>query len=180
MDQAQIVRDFVDTLGKMSPPIIDGSLLKNYLKNIVVDSKSLEEFITYSDRYLKHSQTFQMSFLLHSLASVLKVSPLGNPVHQVLASVKTHVFDIPHQEIIKIEKMDEAERYSQMCSFFMDFESKQSKSLEGRLSKERNDPNLEKIDDGTTPDAIFDPMGTMFPIQAEPGEDLTEELEIKD
>ena len=180
MQQKKIVRDFVDTLGKMNPPIINGSLFKNYLKNIIIDSQSLEEFIIYSERFLKHSQTFQMSFLIHSLASVLGISPSGNPIHQVLSSVQTHVFDIPHEEIIKIEKMDEAERYSQLCNNFMDFESKESKSLEVRISRDRNDPNLEKTDDGTAPNAIFDPMGTEFPTQSVPGDDLTEELEIKD
>ena len=175
MDQKEIVRSFVDSLGKVKPPRIDQTLVENYVTNIVVDSDSLEEFICYSDRFLKHTQTFQMAFLLHSLSSVLMFHPLGSAVSQVRHSLQTNVYDIADGS--KLMKLEGAKRYDKLCQKLMDFDSAESKKLEERIKEVRAG---EKVDDGTKPNQCFDPMKTHFSTQEEPGQDLTEDLEVRD
>jgi hypothetical protein len=176
MDQKEIVRKFVESLGKINPPKINTDLVSNYLSNIVVDSESLEEFLSYADQFLKHSQTFQMAFLLHSLSSVLMFHPLGSAVAQVKGSLAVNnVFDIP--DGAKLMKLDGAKRYDELCQKLMDFESREAKSLEKRIKEVRKG---EKIDDGSEPNRCFDPMTSNFRTQTQPGEDLTEDLEVRD
>lgn len=180
MEHKDTVRKFVDALGKMKPATISASLLKSFITNIIIDSESLEEFIAYSDSFLKHSQTFQMAFLLHSLSSILTIDPLGNPIKQTRDNIETHAFnDISMEEIQVIIKSDEAKRYEGLCDKLMDLNGPEAKSLEKRMFDQRHS-DLEKIDDGTEPNQLFDPMKSKFPTQTEPGEDLTEELEVMD
>jgi len=178
MEQNDVVVKFIESLGKITPPKINGPLLKNYITNIVVDSHSLEDFIVHSDKYLKHSQTFQMSFLLHSLASVLIATPIGSPVLQVLSSIDTNAFDIGLSEASEIRKTDEAKRYDELCQKLMDYDSPEATSLENRIKKERKIGI--KFDDATEPNQLFNPLKTKFPTQEQAGEDLTDELEIRD
>jgi len=180
MEQKEIVREFIKSLGMMKPPVISTDLFKNFIKNIIIDSESMEEFIVYSDRFIKHSQTFQMAFLLHSLASVTAIAPTGDPIGEVRKSVKTIAFDIPIQEMVKIISMDEAQRYSELCEKLLEYNSDEAKRLDKRIVDDRNNPDHQKIDDGTDPNQLFDPMETKFPTQSTPGDDLTEDLEIKD
>lgn len=180
MEQKEIVHDFVETLGKISPPIINADLLKNYITNIVVDSESLEEFIAYTDRFSKHTQTFQMSMLIHSLASTLVWSPLGNPVKQVHSMIPNNCIQIPHQTITRFAGLPASKRYEDFCRKLMDCDTPECQSLETRIDNDRL--NLEKLDDGTKEkNPCFDPMKTSFPQSNEPtGTDLTDELEIND
>ena len=53
----------------------------------------------------------------------------------------------------------------------------ESKKLEERIKEVRAG---EKVDDGTKPNQCFDPMKTHFSTQEEPGQDLTEDLEVRD
>ncbi len=178
MEHKETVRKFVDALGKFEVPKIDAKLVETYITNIVIDTDSLEEFICYSDRYLKHTQTFQLAFLLHSLASVLVSSPMGSAVLQVTKDVNTDAFDIPTTEGLRLRELDEAKRYEGFCDLLMDYESAPAQSLEKRIQEQRTSGD-NKLDDGSEPNAVFNPYGTKLP-QNSAGEDLTEETEIID
>jgi len=179
LGQTEVVHEFIDMLGKSTPPVINADMVINYIKNIVVDSDSLEEFIVETDRYLKHSQTFQMGFMLHSLASVLTVTSHGNPIRQVQDSIATNAFNISLEEGMVIKALPEAKRYDEICEPLMDPTTDFAIRLNDRIVEGRNS-GQEKIDDGSEANQIFDPMKLNFPTQDEPGQDMTEELEIKD
>lgn len=177
MEQVEVVRKFVDSLGKFDPPKITAKVARAYIENIVVDSESLEEFICYSDKYVKHTQTFQLSFLLHSLASVLKIAHLG-AVSEVVRSIQTDAFDISADESRELGESDAAARYDELCSKLMDYENEEAQKLHKRFIEGRNSGD-KKLDDGTEPNKIFDPMKTKFDDGSPPGDDLTEESEHK-
>jgi hypothetical protein len=152
--QEEVVTAFISSLGRMVPPIIDAELVRNFITNIVVDSESLEEFITGIDRYSKHSQTFQMGLLLHSISSVLCFSPLGSPVKQVTNSFPTDVFHMSHEEANAFKELSGAKRYD-ILSIKLMTDTEEAKSLDSRIKAERK---LDKLDDGgTVKNPIFDP-----------------------
>lgn len=152
MKEKQIVRDFIDSLRKIKPAIVDRELLRRYLVDIIVDSDSLEEFIVYTDRFSRSSQTFQLGFLLHSLASVLLYHPLGSPVKQVKSSISTDSIHMSYQESKVIASLPEAKKYDDLCSQMMDYESEMAKKLEARMTESRK--IKEKIDDGSIEELI--------------------------
>lgn len=175
MEQKEIVEDFIKSLGQMTPAIINAEFIKYYVTKIVIDSKSLEQFIVETDRYLKHSQTFQMGFLLHSVSSVLCFSPLGSPVDQVKNMIPTDAFRMTYEESYKLKDLSESKRYESLCQKLMD-DTKESRSLEAKVSQARR---LDKLDDGgTIKNPLFNPMKTKFSKDKAKGEDLTEELEV--
>lgn len=152
MEQKLIVRDFVDSLRKIKPPVVNAKLLRRYLVDIVTDIDSLQEFIVYTDRFLRSSQTFQIGFLLHSLASVLMYHPLGSPVKQVKSSISTDVIHMSYQESKEIAALPEAKKYNDFCEQLMELESESAKILDGRIVEGRK--VKEKIDDGTREEVI--------------------------
>ena len=176
IDQKQVVRGFVESLGKITPALITTDLFENYIKNIVVDSESMEEFIAYADRFLKHSQTFQLGFLLHSLASVLTMATPGGPLLQVKLTIKTDSFRIPYDDIVRMKDLPEALRYDKLCEKLIEPQSPEAKSMDARIVSNRE--NKEKIDDGTPANALFDPMKVMFAEDHEPGQDMSEKTEV--
>ncbi len=174
MDQKQIVYNFVESLGGIAP-IIDGELLTNYITNIVVDMSSLQEFISYTDRYLKHNQTFQMGFLLHSLASVLDFASIGNPIDAVVTSIPTSALKIPLDEMQRLAKTDAAKRYNKLCLLLMNPKLSAASDLNVIIIAGRE---KEKLDDGGNVNPMFNPMSSVFP-KEDPGVDLTEDTEVK-
>jgi hypothetical protein len=118
-----------------------------------------------------------MGFLLHSLASVLNFSPLGNPIDQVVALLPTDAFHIDSPDLDELSKTEAGSRYDQLCQKLMNCDEHEAQSLNKRTDEGRK---LEKLDDGgTMKNPMFDPMATKFRDETEPGYDLTEELEAE-
>ena len=174
MTQEKIVENFIKSLGQMIPATINAEFIKYYITNIVIDSESLEQFIVGTDKYFKHSQTFQMGFLLHSISSVLCFSPLGSPADQVKNMVPTDAFRVTYEESYELKELSESKRYESLCQKLMS-DTVEARSLDAKITHSRK---LDKLDDGgTVKNPLFNPMKTEFS-DTPKGEDLAEELEV--
>ena len=188
MDQGEIVKEFVVQLGKMTPPVIDKELVLKYVTEVVVDSDSLGLFFMETDRYVKHSQTFQMGFLLHSLCSILMYDHLGSgmtkslssvlpsqsAVDQVTGVVATDVFNISEKEGEELKENDYVKRYDNLCQLLMT-DRNLIEALNDKMDIQRKLPKIEDV--GKVPNPLFDPLTVKFSQHDQPGDDLTEQTE---
>ena len=174
MEQDEIVKEFVEGLGKISPPIIDKEIILKYVTDVVVDSDSLGLFFMETDRYVKHSQTFQMAFLLHSLCSVMLYHPLGSAVQQVTNIVATEVFTISDEEGQEFKENNYVKRYDNLCQLLMT-DKTLIEALNNKMDAQRKLPKIE--DGGKVANPLFDPLTVKFSQQSQPGDDLTEQTE---
>lgn len=148
------IREFVDGL-RDAEPELNAALLKTLIEEIVVDEETLREFILYSDRFMRRSKTFQITFLLHTLASVLKShNPIGSPVKQVEHFIPTKAINIAFEEITQISNTPEADRYDKICDNLMNPQNKSSYDLHMEILEGRKN---EKLDDGSEPYLLYDP-----------------------